>query len=101
LFGFFNWGVEEELVTPNVWTALKAVKNLPKGEPGTFDHPKRQNGPDDVVKRTLQYITSQMVRVMIVVQRLIGARPGEIFGMLAGEIGLPTVEHGHRATAWL
>jgi len=61
----FNWGVEEELVTPNVWTALKAVKNLPKGEPGTFDHPKRQNVPDDVVKRTLRYITSQMVRAMI------------------------------------
>ena len=32
----FSWGVEEELVNPNVVLALREVKHLPPGEFGTF-----------------------------------------------------------------
>ena len=81
----FSWGVEEELAKTNV-QALREVKPLPKGEPGTFDHPPREDVPDDVVRQTLRYITSMTVKVMIMVQRLIGARPSEIFNMRAGDI---------------
>ena len=81
----FSWGVEEELAKTNVH-ALREVKPLPKGEPGTFDHPPREDVPDDVVMRTLRYITSQTVKAMIQVQRMIGARPGEIFRMRVGDI---------------
>ena len=81
----FSWGVEEELAKTNVH-ALREVKPLPKGEPGTFDHPPREDVPDSVVRRTLRYITSQTVRTMIQVQRLIGARPGEVFRMRVGDI---------------
>ena len=81
----FSWGVEEELAKTNVH-ALREVKPLPKGEPGTFDHPPREDVPDDVVRRTLQFITSFTVKAMIILQRLIGARPGEIFRMRVGDI---------------
>jgi len=81
----FSWGVEEELAKTDV-KALREVKPLPKGEPGTFDHPPREDISDDVVRRTLRYITSQTVKTMIQIQRMIGARPGEIFRMRVGDI---------------
>ena len=81
----FSWGVEEELAKTNVH-ALREIKPLPKGEPGTFDHPPREDVPDDVVRRTLRFITSLTVKTMIIIQRLIGARPGEIFRMRVGDI---------------
>ncbi len=45
----FAWGVEEELVRPDIVAALREVKNLQRGERGTFDNPPRQDVPDDVV----------------------------------------------------
>ena len=36
----FAWGVEEEIVQANVIHALRTVKDLKAGTPGTFDHPE-------------------------------------------------------------
>jgi hypothetical protein len=38
----FAWGVEEEFTDPNISLALKAVKALPEGYPGTFENEERQ-----------------------------------------------------------
>jgi len=81
----FQWGVEEELVHETVYNALRVVKTLSKRTPGTFDHPKRQEVPDDVVLQTLPFM-SPTVAAMVQVQRLTGSRPSEIFSMRVGDI---------------
>jgi len=53
----FTWGVEEELVKPDTEAALKAVKSLRAGYPGTYDNPEREDVPDDVIIRTLPFMT--------------------------------------------
>ena len=46
IIAIFQWGVENELVLETTWRALKAVKSLPEGYPGTFDNEERQPVPD-------------------------------------------------------
>ena len=82
----FRWGVEEEIVkNPNVPVALKAVENLKKGKGGTFDHPDTKAVPDDVIQRTLPGLPP-VVRAMVLIQRLTGMRPNEVFNMRVGDI---------------
>jgi integrase len=85
LVRIFSWGCEEELVSPSTAGALKILKPLPKGEPSTFDHPKRRNVSDAVIRRTLPFL-SATVAAMVILQRLLGCRPSEIFNMRAGDI---------------
>ena len=61
----FAWGVEEEHVQPNVVAALREVKNLQRGEQGTFDNPPRQAVPDDVVKRTLPFTARNTLPIVV------------------------------------
>jgi integrase len=81
----FTWGVEEEVVPSNIVHALQAVKDLRKGEQGTYDNPPREEVPDDVVKRTLPFM-SPTVAAMVKLQRLTGMRPSEIYRMTVGSI---------------
>jgi len=81
----FAWGVEEELVRPAIVAALREVKNLQCGEQGTHDNPPRQEVPDEVVKRTLPFL-SPTVAAMVKLQRITGMRPSEIYRMTAGDI---------------
>ncbi|MDR0327679.1 MAG: site-specific integrase [Planctomycetaceae bacterium] len=81
----FEWGVREEFVQSNVSNALKAVKDLRKGEEGAYDNPPRKPVPDSVVEATLPFLPP-VVAAMVQVQRLIGARPSEVFIMRVGDI---------------
>ena len=81
----FAWGVENDLVPETVWRALKSVKSVPKGYPGTFDNEEREPVSDDVIRRTLPFM-SPTLRAMVIVQRLTGMRPSEVFNMRVGEI---------------
>ena len=81
----FAWGVEEEIVQPNVIHALRVVKDLRRGEEGTFDHPAREAVPDDVIAATLPFL-APTVAAMVQVQRLTGMRPAEVFKMRVGDI---------------
>ena len=81
----FAWGVEEEIVQPNTVAALREVKNLSKGSPGTFDHPPRQDVPDDVIRKTLPFM-SPTVRAMVMIQWYTGMRPCEVCKMTVGDI---------------
>jgi integrase len=85
IISIFGWGVESELVAETTWRALKAVKSLPEGYPGTFDNEERQPVPDDVIRRTLPFMPPTL-RAMVQVQYLTGSRPSEIFNMRVGEI---------------
>jgi len=81
----FAWGVEEELVQPKIVAALREVKNLQPGKQGTFDNPPRLEVSDEVVKRTLPFL-SPTVATMVKLQRITGMRPSEIYRMTAGDI---------------
>ena len=85
IVSLFHWGVSEELVNPNTHLALKAVKSLPKGYPGTYDNPEREEVPDDVIKRTLPFL-SPTLAAMVQVQRLTGMRPSEVCKMRVGDV---------------
>ena len=89
----FAWGVEEELVKPAIVAALREVKNLQNGEQGTHDNPPRQEVADDVVKRTLPFL-SPTVAAMVKLQRITGMRPSEIYRMTVGDIDKSKVQDG-------
>ena len=81
----FSWGVEEELVQPNTALALKAVKSLPPGAPGTFDHPEPKCVPDGVIAKTLPFLTP-ILKAMVLILRLTAMRPSELFVMTPAKI---------------
>ena len=85
----FAWGVEEEFVNPNTSLALKAVKALPEGYPGTFENEEREPVPDEVIRRTLPFMPPT-IAALVQVQRLTGMRPGEVFNMRVGQIDKTT-----------
>jgi len=55
LAAMFEWGVEHELVPETTYRALKTVKFLPVGYPGTSEGKGREDVLDAVVKATLPY----------------------------------------------
>jgi integrase len=73
----FRWAVGEELVTVAVLQALQAVPNVPKGRTAAKERPPVRPVEDAVVDATLPYLPV-VVADMIRVQRLTGARPGEV-----------------------
>ena len=85
IIAVFAWGVENELVQETTWRALKVVKPLQKGYPGTFDNEEREPVPDDVIRRTLPFMPPTL-RAMVQLQRILGMRPNEIFKMRVGDI---------------
>ena len=81
----FQWGVEECTVHSDTAAVLKAVKPLPEGYAGTFDHEEREDVPDSVIKATLPFMPPTL-QAMVKLQRLTGCRPSEIFNMRVGKI---------------
>ena len=81
----FAWGVENDSVPEPIWRALKTVRALPKGCPGTFDHPEREGVPEWVIAATLPFL-APVVAAMVMVQYLTGTRPSEVFNMRVGDI---------------
>jgi integrase len=85
IVSLFAWGVENDLVPETTWRALKTVKALRKGAPGTFDNAEREPVSDGIIRRTLPFLPLTL-RAMVIVQRLTGMRPSEVFKMRVGEI---------------
>jgi site-specific recombinase XerD len=81
----FRWGVKKSLVRPDILEALRAVDGLKKGRTKAKERPKVRPVPDDVVDATLPYLRGP-VRAMVEIQRLTGARPGEIVILRAADL---------------
>ena len=105
----FKWGVGEGLVPAAVWQALLAVPGLRYGRTTARENDPVGPVPDahvEVVLPLLPPTVADMVRL----QRLTGARPGEICAISAGEIDTSgavwmytprhhkTAHHGKRRT---
>lgn len=76
----FRWGVEQELVKPEVLTALKAVSGLRKGRSAAKESERVRPVSLDAVKAVRPFVSRQ-VWAMIQLQLLTGMRPGEAIQM--------------------
>lgn len=81
----FQWGVAKELVPPSVYHGLSAVAGLRAGRSNAMESVPVRPVADDVVDATLPHL-STVVGAMVQVQRLTGARPGEVCMMRTTDI---------------
>jgi integrase len=81
----FKWAVSEELIPPEVYQALMAVRGLRRGHPGTYERPKVKPVPQQHVDAVLPFLCPQ-VGAMVRLQQLIGARSSEICAMRGRDI---------------
>lgn len=94
----FKWAASEELVPAAAWHGLSTVSALQKGRTDAPEVAKVDEVPDAVVEATLPHL-SRIVGTMAQVQRLTGARPGEVCLMRpadidrSGEVWVYTPEH--------
>jgi len=77
LVRMFKWSVENELLAPEVHAALHSVTGLKKGRTEARETAGVSCVDDAVVQATIDYLP-ELVADMVRLQRLTGARPGEI-----------------------
>jgi len=73
----FKWGVSRQIVAPDVHTSLATVDGLRKGRTTAREPEPVRAIADDVVDDTLPHLPV-VVADMVRLQRLTGARPGEV-----------------------
>jgi integrase len=73
----FRWAAEQEFLPVSVHQALTAVPGLKKGRTAAKENRPIAPVPDAVVDKTLKHL-SPTLAAMVRLQRLTGARPGEI-----------------------
>lgn len=81
----FRWGVSRGLVEANKLVELEALESLRAGHCEARETAEVEPVSDDVIDATLPHLPA-MVADMVRVQRLCGARPGEICSMKTSEI---------------
>jgi integrase len=96
IVSIFAWGVTEELVQETTHRALKLVRQLEEGHPGTWDNAPREGIAFDVVNRLLPFLVP-VLRAMVQIQGLHGMRSGEVCCMRVGEIDRSRV---HQTGFW-
>lgn len=105
----FRFGVENELVEPGTLQKLEAVSPLLAGRTEAIDNPPRSAVPDEHIE-AVKRLVRPFVADLIELQRLIGARSGELLGLTTGMIDRSgpvwvarlethkTIHHGHSRT---
>lgn len=94
----FKWAAAEELVPVDVWRGLEAVAPLQKGRTDAPEVARVEEVPEAVVEATLPHL-GRILACMVQVQRLTGARPGEVCLMRpadidrSGDVWVFTPEH--------
>jgi integrase len=81
----FKWAASKELVPGEVWHRLASLPALQKGRSAAKETAKVKPVPDAQVDAVLPLLSPQ-VRAMIELQRLTGARSGELCAMRTGDI---------------
>lgn len=81
----FKWGVSEELVDESTYRRLQTVTGLRKGKSEAVEHPPVPPVDDAVVDATLPLLPPT-IQAMVQIQRLTGARPGEVCIMRPNDI---------------
>lgn len=77
IVGIFRWGAEKEICAPEVAMALKQLPGLKKGRTRAREAPGVTTVDDAIVDATVPHLP-ETIADMVRLQRLTGARPGEI-----------------------
>jgi len=85
LVGMFKWAVGKEICSPTVVMALKQLPGLKKGRSRARETAGVTFVEDTIVEATLPHVP-EVIADMIRLQRLTGARPGEICSLRPGDI---------------
>lgn len=80
-----RWGVAKRLVHPDVLAAIQAVAPLKRGRTTAKEPEKVRPVEDDAIEATLPHLP-RPVRGIVELQRLTGARAGELLGLKAEHI---------------
>lgn len=108
----FKWGVGNELVPPSVLHGLQAVAPLKRGRTEARETDAVKPVPDAFVDAVLRYVSRQ-VAAMIQLQRITGARSGELALMRGCDLDASgnvwvftphdhkTAHHGHQRSIYL
>jgi integrase len=83
----FAWGVENELIPPTVHHGLQAVKGLRSGRSKARESEPVKPVPDAFVDAVQPHVLPE-IWAMIQLQRLTGARPGEVCVMRTCDIDM-------------
>ncbi len=81
----WKWASSRRLVDPNVWMVLKTVEPVRPGRRGATNPPPVQPVPTGHIE-AIEWFVAPQVWVIVELQRLTGARPGEILSMKPSEI---------------
>ena len=81
LVGMFKWAVGKEICSPKVVMALKQLPGLKKGRSRARETAGVTFVEDAIVEATLPYVP-EVIADMVRLQRLTGARPGEICSLV-------------------
>ncbi|TWU08840.1 Tyrosine recombinase XerD [Symmachiella macrocystis] len=81
----FKWGIGEELLRPEILTALEAVPGLQAGRTDAVESDAVRPVEESVVNAALPYLVPTVV-AMVQLQLLTGMRPGEVLNMHADEL---------------
>ena len=99
----FQWAEAQELVPRNTYNSLKTVEPLRLGRTVAPELPEVKPVEDAVVEATLPYLPD-IVADMVRVQRLTGARPGEVCKLRPADIdrtnAVWTWKPPHHKTSW-
>jgi integrase len=102
----FRWAVENELVTPDVYHGLQAVKGLQRGRTNAKECLPVKPVPEELINGIKPFVSRQ-VWALIQLQLFTGARPGELVGLRGIDLktgsetwsvepeGHKTAHHGH------
>jgi integrase len=105
----FKWGVESELIHPNIYQSLQAVAGLREGRSAARETEPVKPVPDEYVDAVKPHVGRQ-ISAMIELQRLTGMRSGEVTSMRGCDLETTdelwiytpaehkTEHHGHRRT---
>jgi len=108
----FRWAAARELLPASIYQALTTLDGLRAGKSAAIESDPVKPVPDEVVNATLPHL-SPVVGGMVQLQRLTGARPGEICTMRISDIDRSgtvwtytpsshkTAHHGHRRTIFI
>jgi len=81
----FKWGVENDMVPPDVFHALQAVAPLRRGRSGVREGHAVRPVPEQYIEDVMPFL-SPTVQAMIRVQEFTGMRPGELLIMRTCDI---------------
>ncbi|WP_165076085.1 tyrosine-type recombinase/integrase [Paludisphaera rhizosphaerae] len=76
----FKWAASEQMIPSSTWEALRTVEGLRRGAADVRESEPVRPVDDAHVVATLPFVTRQ-IAAMIELQRLTGARPGEVCTM--------------------